>query len=236
VFVASRTHDSAAGLASRFGGVAVRFDDLRQQLARAELVFTCTACPHRILTREDLEAAAGGRLVVIDTAMPRDVDPSAHGLPGLELHDLDDIQRELALNLSAREAEARLAEPILEQELESFERWLASLEVVPTISALHRRGRAAVERALRTNEHRWQGLSDDDRDRVELMARAVVSDLLHEPTRRLRQAGERGSSSAYVQTLSELFGLGVQPEAGAISPGVGARGGRGARAAPIPRS
>ena len=208
VFVTSRTHDGAAELASRYGGAAVRFDELPAQLTRAELVLTCTACPHRVLTREDLAAAAGRRLVVIDTAMPRNVDPSARELPGVELYDLDAIRRQLAINLSAREREARLAEPILEQELASFERWLASLEVVPTISALHRRGHAAVERALRANEHRWQDLSDDDRQRVELLARSVVSDLLHEPTRRLRSAGERGSSSAYVQTLSELFGLG----------------------------
>ena len=84
---------------------------------------------------------------------------------------------------------------------------MASLEVVPTISALRERGRAAVDRALRENEPRWKSLSDDDRDRVEVIARAVISDLLHEPTLRLRQAGERGSSSRYVQTVRELFGL-----------------------------
>ena len=88
-----------------------------------------------------------------------------------------------------------------------FERWLASLEVVPTISALRERGLAAVERAMRENEGRWQSLSDDDRARVESIARAVVSDLLHEPTLSLRRAGEQGSSSLYVETVRELFGL-----------------------------
>jgi glutamyl-tRNA reductase len=236
VFVASRTHDGAAELASRFGGAAVRFDQLREQLARAELVLTCTACPHRVLTRDDLGVAAERRLVVIDTAMPRDVDPLARNLPGVELYDLDDIRRELAINLSARGREALLAVPIVEQELASFERWLASLDVVPTIAALHRRGHAAVERALRANEHRWQGLSDGDRERVELLARSVVSDLLHEPTRRLRSAGERGSSCAYVQTLSDLFGLGGEAEPEAFSRASGVRVDRAGRAAPIRRS
>jgi hypothetical protein len=83
----------------------------------------------------------------------------------------------------------------------------AALEVVPTISALRERGRAAVERALRENESRWHSLSDDDRGRVEMIARAVISDLLHEPTLKLRQAGQRGSSSLYIQTVRELFGL-----------------------------
>jgi glutamyl-tRNA reductase len=205
VFVASRAHERADSLAQRFGGEAVNFDDLPRQLARADLVLTCTACPHRILMAEDL--AGAGRLVVIDTAVPRDVDPAARELPNVELYDLDDIQRELACNLSAREGELARAEPIVEEELANFERWLASLEVVPTISALRERGHAAVERALRQNERRWDGLSEDDRERVELVARAVVSDLLHEPTRKLRMAGENGTPSLYVQALRELFGL-----------------------------
>ncbi len=205
VFVASRAHERADSLALRFGGEAVRFDDLRQQLTEADLVLTCTACPHRILTREDL--AGAGALVVIDTAVPRDVEPEARELPDVVLYDLDDIQRELAQNLSVRQGEVTYAEPIVEAEVASFERWLASLEVVPTISALRERGHAAVERALRQNEQRWDGLSDDDRERVELVARAVVSDLLHEPTRKLRMASENGAPSLYVQTVRELFGL-----------------------------
>jgi glutamyl-tRNA reductase len=109
--------------------------------------------------------------------------------------------------VSAREQEAVHAQPIIEDEVESFERWQATLDVVPTISALRERGHAAVERALRENEPRWQSLTDNDRDRVERVARAVVSDLLHEPTLRLRHASQQGSSSLYVETLRELFGL-----------------------------
>jgi glutamyl-tRNA reductase len=159
-----------------------------------------------VLTRTDL-ADVAGRLVVIDTAVPRDVDPSARDLPGVELYDLDDIERELARNLSAREKEALRAEPILEEELANFERWLASLDVVPTISALRERGRAAVERALHENDGRLKALTYDDRARVELVARAVVNDLLHEPTLGLRRAGVRGSASLYVETVRDLFGL-----------------------------
>ncbi len=95
----------------------------------------------------------------------------------------------------------------MEEELSRFERWVASLDVVPTMSALRERGHAAVERALRENEPRWQALTDDDRARVALIARAVASDLLHEPTLSLRRAGEQGASSFYVQTVRELFGL-----------------------------
>jgi glutamyl-tRNA reductase len=209
VFVASRAHERAYKLARRFGGEAVSFEHLAEQLASADVVLTCTACPYRVITRRDLAAADRRPLVVIDTAVPRDVEPAARDLPHVQLFDLDDIERELGRNLAARQDEVAHAERILERELERFNRWLAALEVMPTISALRQRGDAAVERVLRQNAGRWVELSEDDLGRVEVVARAVVSDLLHEPTRKLRLAGESGTPSPYVETVRELFGLRV---------------------------
>ncbi len=203
VFVANRAGERAVQLASRCGGTAIPFGALAEELRRCDLVLACTSCPCRVLSRRDLAAAAGRRrLVVVDIAVPRDVDPAARSLHGVSLFDLDDIQRELAGNLAARGAEALRAEPIVEEEIASFLRWLAVLEVVPTISALRDRGRAAVDRALLE-----RSLTGDDRERIEAIANAVVSDLLHEPMLTLRRAGERGSSSHYVEAVRELFGL-----------------------------
>jgi glutamyl-tRNA reductase len=208
VFVANRAHERAEALAQRFGGKATGFDDLAEELDRCDLVLASTSCPHPVVSRVDLARSVRGRkLVVLDLAVPRDVEPSARSLPGVTLYDLDDIQRQIARNLSAREQEAVRAEPIIDDAVARFERWLATLAVVPTISALHDRGRAAVERALRDNEPRWQSLTADDRARVERIAGAIVSDLLHEPTLNLRRAGEQGTSSLYVRTVRELFGL-----------------------------
>ena len=208
VFVANRAHERAKDLAQRFGGTAVAFDALARELRRCDVVLTCTSCPRRVLGRRELAAAAAGRrLVVVDTAVPRDVEPAARFVPGVSLFDLDDIQRELEGSMAARRAEALRAEPIVEEEVASFQRWLSALDVVPTISALRERGRDAVHRALRENEPRWRSLTDDDRERIEAIAHAVVSDLLHEPTLTLRRASEHGSSSLYVQTVRELFGL-----------------------------
>lgn len=205
VFVANRARDRAEDLARRFGGHALGFDELAGELGSADLILTGTSCPRPVITRRDLAAVGPGRrLVILDTAVPRDVEPSARELPGVALYDLEDIQRQIARNLSAREHEVAHAEQIVDEQVAAFERWLASLEVVPTISALRERGRAAVERALREHGARWE---DDDRDRMERIARAAVSDLLHEPTLTLRRAGEQGSPSLYVETVRELFGL-----------------------------
>ena len=120
--------------------------------------------------------------------------------PGIALYDMDDLQRAVARNLSVRETEADEARALVRGEVERFETWLASLDVVPTISALRRRGDEIVDQLLRENESGWESLSAADRERLGAMARAVVSRLLHEPTLRLKgSAGEATRGKALVQ-------------------------------------
>ena len=113
-----------------------------------------------------------------------------------------------------REAEATRAERIIEDELDRFQRWLASLEVVPTITALRERGDEVVRRVLAENENRWENLGEADRARMELMAKAISSRILHEPTRRIRRAAGRDDAYQFVSALRELFGLDVETEVG----------------------
>jgi glutamyl-tRNA reductase len=211
VFVANRHYDRAIGLAQRFGGHAVRFDDLPGELEAADIVVSATGSPHQIVGRDELElvmeARGGRRLLLIDIAVPRDIDPTVRELPGITLFDMDDLQREVARNLSGREAEVVRVRAIIEQEAERFGDWMASLDVVPTIAALRGRGEEIVQRVLRENEHRWESLGDADRQRVEMLARAVVNRLLHEPTLRMKGAAERGGSYVHLQALREMFGL-----------------------------
>jgi len=215
VFVANRRYDRAIGLAQRFGGQAVRFDDLPRQLEDADIVVSSTASPHQIVGREELELVMEGRggrpLLLIDIAVPRDIEPSVRELPGVTLFDMDDLQREVARNLGARESEVARVGAIVEQEVERFGDWLASLDVVPTIAALRERGEEIVQRVLRENESRWESLGEADRARVELLARTIVGRMLHEPTLRMKGAAERGGSYVQLQALRELFGL--EPEA-----------------------
>jgi glutamyl-tRNA reductase len=207
LFVANRRYDRALGLAQRFGGRAVTFDDMPRELEAADIVVTSTGAPHQILGREELEFVAASRmgrpLVLIDLAVPRDIEPSVRDCPGIALYDMDDLQRAVARNMDAREAEAAEALVLVREEVARFQDWMASLDVVPTISALRRRADEVVEQVLRENESRWETLSPADRERVEVMARAVVSRLLHEPTVRLKDR----SSYHYLHTIRELFGL-----------------------------
>jgi glutamyl-tRNA reductase len=99
------------------------------------------------------------------------------------------------------------ARELVRGEVERFERWREELDVIPTIQALHRRGEQLVEEVLHENEGRWETLSATDRERLGVMARAVASRLLHEPTLRLKGSAGHGDAGRYASALRELFGL-----------------------------
>jgi glutamyl-tRNA reductase len=216
VFVANRHYDRAIGLAQRFNGSAVRFEDLPEQLLAADIVVSATNSPHHIVERDGLEQVMktreGRPLLAIDIAVPRDIEPACREIAGVSVHDIDDVQQIVERNTSGREAEARRAELIIESELDRFNRWLAALEVVPTIAALRERGDEVVRRVMTENESRWQDLGEADRERLEAMAKAIASRLLHEPTVRLRRAAGDDEAYNYVSALRELFGLDVETE------------------------
>ena len=221
VFIANRRYNRAIGLAQRFGGQAVRIDELPAQLEQADIVVSSTDSPHHLIERGELELVMKARrqrpLLVMDLAVPRDIDPACRELEGVSLHDVDDVQALVERNASGREAEARRAEVILDAELARFERWLGAQEVTPTVAALRERADRIVEQVLAENEQRWQALSGEDRERLQLMARAIASRLLHEPTLRLKGLSDREDSYLQVSVIRELFGLdaGTEPGEGA---------------------
>jgi len=215
IFVANRHADRARSLADRFGGRVVALDDLPAQLEQADVVIASTASPHPIVGHEELElvmrARRGRPLLLIDLAVPRDIDPACGDLDGVTLFDMDDLQARVAHTISVREAEALRAESVVEEEIKRFAAWLGTLAVQPTIRALREYGDAIVEQVLAENQTRWELASERDIARAEAIARSVMNRLLHEPTLRLRTMTE-GRSHGRLQIMRELFGLEGAPE------------------------
>jgi glutamyl-tRNA reductase len=232
MFVANRHADRARAMAARFGGGGVALDELSDALQRADVVVASTASPQPILGEEDLELvmrARGGRsLLLVDIAVPRDIDPACRNVPGVTLYDMDDLQTAVAHTISVREAEARRAEEIVEDEIRRFADWLGMLAVRPTIRALREYGDAIVEQVLAENAGRWEQASERDLARIDAVARSIMNRLLHEPTLHLRTLGETGSHGR-VQIMRELFGLEGAPDADDAT-----SGGR-ANVRPLPR-
>jgi glutamyl-tRNA reductase len=148
---------------------------------------------------------------MIDLAVPRDIDPACAALDNVSLYDIDDLKAVIDRNRSVRRAEARKAEGIVEEEIQHFAKWLGTLEVLPTLAALRERGREIAERVLAENAGKWESASDQDRERVEALAHAVVTRLLHEPTLRMKELrGDR--VHARMQLVRELFALDAPAE------------------------
>jgi glutamyl-tRNA reductase len=210
LFVANRRRERALALAQRFGGRTASFDEMPAELAEADIVVASTSSPHPILGADEVALVAQDRgsrpLLLIDLAVPRDIDPACAELDGVQLYDVDDLQTQVGRTRTVRQAEARRAAGIVEEEIQGFAGWLGSLDVLPTVAALRSRGDEIVETVLAENAGRWETLSERDRERVEAMARAVANRLLHEPTLRLKQTGPERRHTR-LQLLRELFGL-----------------------------
>jgi glutamyl-tRNA reductase len=215
IFVANRHADRALSLAQRFGGSVVGLDKLPEQLLEADIVVSSTSSPHPIVGSEELEVVMeqrnnarppGHALLLIDIAVPRDIDSRCGDIEGVTLYDIDDLQAVVVRNLGARKEIVPQAEEIVEEEIRRFARWLGQLETLPTVSALREHGNALVEQILAENAGRWESASERDLMRVDAIAKAVLNRLLHEPTIRLRSfSAERGHAS--LQLVRELFGL-----------------------------
>jgi glutamyl-tRNA reductase len=210
VFLANRRADRARSIAQRFGGHVVPLHDLPQQLIAADIVVSSTSSPHPIIGVAELEQVMGERdgrpLLMIDIAVPRDIDPACGDLDGVSLYDIDDLQTVVAATLSSRGAEVVTATEIVEDEIKRFARWMGQQDVLPAIADLREHGRDIVDQVLAENRGRWEGATERDLARIDAVARAVMQRLLHEPTIRLRESGH-----GRVELVRELFGLDAGP-------------------------
>jgi len=211
VFVANRRQDRALALARRFGARAVGPQSLRAELIEADLAVSCTSSRDRILGRDDLapvmEERGGRALVLVDTAMPRDIDPAVRDLPQVVLYDMDDLRGEAARSVDLHAAGTVAATSVIDREVDRFQEWLAARDLVPAISALRHRATATADEVLREQAAFWECQSAGDRELVAMVVHAVVNRLLHAPTVRLKRVSGSPASTAYVQALRELFGL-----------------------------
>jgi glutamyl-tRNA reductase len=211
VVVANRTYDRAVSLARKHRGHAIRFDEIRTALPTVDIVLSSTAAPHPILTRailrESFTEPRRHPLLVIDVAIPRDVDPAVGDEPEVFLYNVDDLRKIVEEHVHLREGALPQAQKIIQSYSDEFSAWYASLQVVPVIQRMREEAealrRSEVERLLDGMRH----LTPDDRARVEEFSRRLQNKLLHEPTSRLRRGMAEGSASQLVDAVRFLYGL-----------------------------
>jgi glutamyl-tRNA reductase len=213
-FVANRTADRAAELARLFGAEPLALDRIGPELASADVLVASTSAPGTVVAREHVAAALrtrrGRPLLVIDLAVPRDVDPAVNELDGCFLYDIDDLDAVVAESLAGRRREAERAEAIVAGEAERFRAWQASLDVVPAIASLHALAEEIRTAELAKLESRLGHLSEAERRAVESVTAQILGKLLHLPTVRMKEAAVTADGVIYAEAVRYLFGLGEE--------------------------
>ncbi len=207
ILVTTRTFERARDIAAQLNGAAFPFSELSAALAEADIVIASTSAPDFVIGAEDVASAmrarAGRPLVIVDIAVPRDVEPSAGEIANVRLFDIDDLQAAAETNRLARQQEVAAVEEIVEFELDRFETWYGGLRATPTIARLRSQAEAARKRELERTLARLGHLSEADRRRIDAMTKALVKRILHEPVTRLRD----GAGQRHLDALRDLFGL-----------------------------
>jgi glutamyl-tRNA reductase len=215
----NRTFERARALAPAYGAQALPFEHLQEALRRADVVLSATASPTAVIAAGMVEramrerAAPRGpatphgpatRLLLLDLAVPRDVDPAAADIPGVKLFGIDDLKPICEANRAGRAGAVAAAEELIAAEVAKFVEWWQAQEVVPTIRALRERAesirRAEVDRTLARLPH----LSEREQAAVQAMTAAIVNKLLHQPIATLKDAGGDAQLALAVQELFRL--------------------------------
>jgi glutamyl-tRNA reductase len=209
VVVANRTLGNAKRLASSVGGAAVELDQLAAALVTADLVISCTGAVGHVLDANLVAAAQqqrnGRPLVLLDLALPRDVDPAVHDLDDVSVIDLETLAAALADTEHAADVEATRV--IVADEVAAFLGWQRASSVAPTVVALRGMAEDVVVAELTRLAGRAPDLDDRTREEIESTVRRVVDKLLHAPTVRVKQFAEEPGGQSYADALSRLFDL-----------------------------
>lgn len=209
--VINRTVGTAREIAERLGGMGLGYDCLADELAKADVVVCSTDAPHALISAAQVEVALEDRparpMVLIDIAVPRDVEPAASGVHGAVLFDIDDLERVVAQHRDQREEHARRAEVIVGQEVERYAAWRSGLAVTPVITSLREMAEAIRQGEIARASDAEMGA--EEAERIDRVTRAILNKLLHEPTVRAREAAASIDGMRHVESLRHLFGLGV---------------------------
>ena len=211
ILVANRTWERAEDMATRLNGTAVRLDELPRHLAEVDVLLTSTGASSVILEHGDLASVVGKRngrnLLIVDIAVPRDVDPAAAELDGVTLLDMDDLRAFAEVGLAERRREITAVQAIVDAELDRYVDESTARSVAPLVAALRVRAEEVRSGELDRLSGRLGELDERQREVVEALAAGIVGKLLHEPTVRLKDAAGTARGERLAEALRDLYDL-----------------------------
>jgi glutamyl-tRNA reductase len=215
VTVVNRTEERGRDLAETFGATSRPFSELEDVLGDSDIVICSTTSPQTVVDKTLIERARRGRdgnpLFIVDIAVPRDVDPTVGGLPGVVLRDIDDLRGVVEGNIGARLGEIGRVEELIAEELERFSQWERSTEIAPTAAALVERADAIRAAEMARIAPHLETMTPAQREAVDHLSRRMVAKLLHAPLKSARDLSGSKQGQLYLTALRELFELSDEP-------------------------
>jgi len=209
--VINRTFEHAQELAAQLKGTAARFEDRWQQMLGADIIISSTACPHIILSREEADLLARERgqrpLLLVDIAMPRDIDPLVREIDGMFLYDIDDLEQVVQKNSKERQAAATEAEALVLAEAHEFQRKLRAERVVPTIIALRKHLDEICRQELESFQHECGPFSRDQDQLYRDLALRITRRIAGSLARELKEHPEETEQDQLAVAVQKLFHL-----------------------------
>ncbi len=209
--IANRTWENAADLAERVGGRAIHLDELEGALAEVDLLLTGTGATSMIIEHSDIarvvSARAGRDLLIVDVAVPRDVDPSVAELDGVTLLDMDDLRSFAEAGMAERRREVALVETMVSEELDRFVSIRAAREVAPLVAALHEQAEEVRRSELDRYRARFGELDERQLELLDALTHGIVAKMLHQPTVRLKDAAGTPRGERLAEAMRDLYEL-----------------------------
>ncbi|MBF0316993.1 MAG: glutamyl-tRNA reductase [Nitrospirae bacterium] len=209
VIVANRTYERGCALAKEFSGRAIQFSDFKKELVNTDIVICSTGATNYVVTHDEMAKTMKDRrlksVFIIDISVPRNIDPDINRIDNVYLYDIDDLKGVIDTNINQRQKEALKASDIIDEEVEGFNKWLQSLDAVPTIVALREMADDIKKDELARLFNKLNTLDERDRKSIEIMANSIVNKLVHPPTVALKEGAE--DKDTLISTIRKLYGL-----------------------------
>jgi len=209
--VTNRTQEKAENLAQKLNAKVIPFTEFRESIHKFDIIISATASPEILVNKNDVKAALKKRsnnpIILMDIAVPRDIDPETRKIDYVFYHDLDSLNIIVEQNLTKRKSEIPKVEKIIEEELENFWEWYNSLQAAPTIKDLRDFFEDIRNEEVEKNKNKF---ATEDQEKLDIVTKRIINKILHHPTIELRKADDStgsGDSATKIGIIRDLFGI-----------------------------
>ena len=209
--VANRNYDKAKALAEEYDGKAINYQSLEDYLPQADIIISSTASPRPVIHTEHIKhaikARRGNPMLLIDIAVPRDIDPEIAKIDNVYLYNIDDLQTVVNSNIDDREKELGKCQVIIDIEVEKFMAWFEELKIGPAIAQLRNHFHEIGEQELERLRPKLGEIAHEEWEHIVYSMQRTLNKILHKPAKVGKEKAKNGGGYQYVETIKHLFGI-----------------------------